>query len=402
MTDKDVGLRRAAADQPLPAAVAAGLKTKLGRSQPGRIKPSEKITRNGANGTTHAKANGRANGATHAKTNGTPHAKAIGRVNGKAHTKLNGAVDAKPAGGLNGTASAKANGRAAAKSNGRLRPGSSAEPDATRLYLSEIGFSPLLSAEEEVYFSRRARKGDEAARQRMIESNLRLVVKIARRYLNRGLPLLDVINEGNLGLMHAVEKFDPEKGFRFSTYATWWIRQGIERAIMNQSRLIRLPIHIVKEINICLRARRNLTQELNRDPTIEEMAEHIDRQPEEVANMLELNDRQFTSDSIVSQDGERSLFDLIPDEEALGPSEQYQAEDIDNAFEPWLHQLSSKQRAVIERRFGLNGYERATLEQVGTALGVTRERVRQIQMDALAQLRRSMESHGLFHDSLLD
>jgi RNA polymerase nonessential primary-like sigma factor len=398
MTDKDVGLRRAAADQPLPAALAAGLKTTMGRSQAGRNKPPEKMTRNGTNGTTYAKADGRTNGATHAKTNGTAHAKA----NGRAHAKASGTADAKPDGRTGSTTHAKTNGRAAGKSNGRLRPGSSGEPDATRLYLSEIGFSPLLSAEEEVYFSRRARKGDEAARQRMIESNLRLVVKIARRYLNRGLPLLDVINEGNLGLMHAVEKFDPEKGFRFSTYATWWIRQGIERAIMNQSRIIRLPIHIVKEINICLRARRNLTQELNREPTIEEMAEHIDRQPEEVANMLELNDRQFTSDSIVSHDGERSLFDLIPDEEGLGPSEQYQAEDVDNAFEPWLHQLSSKQRAVIERRFGLNGYERATLEQVGTALGVTRERVRQIQMDALAQLRRAMESHGLFHDSLLD
>jgi RNA polymerase nonessential primary-like sigma factor len=280
--------------------------------------------------------------------------------------------------------------------------GNGASPDATRLYLSEIGFSPLLTAEEEVYFARRALRGDEAARKRMIESNLRLVVKIARRYMNRGLPLLDLIEEGNLGLIHAVKKFDPEKGFRFSTYATWWIRQTIERALMNQTRTIRLPIHVVKEINVYLRAARRLTQELDRDPTAEEIAVLLDREPDEVDRMLGLNDRLVTSGNILGRDGERNLLDMIPDGEESDPSNQCQADDIHMVLEHWLERLTDKQRAVVERRFGLHGHERATLEQVGEQIGVTRERVRQIQMDALARLRSIMESHGLSQDALLD
>jgi RNA polymerase nonessential primary-like sigma factor len=275
-------------------------------------------------------------------------------------------------------------------------------PDATRLYLAEIGFSPLLTAEEEVYFARRARRGDDAARKRMIESNLRLVVKIARRYMNRGLPLLDLIEEGNLGLIHAVKKFDPEKGFRFSTYATWWIRQTIERAIMNQTRTIRLPIHVVKEINVYLRAARRLTQELDRDPTADEIADVLDREPTEVNRMLDLNDRLVTSGSILGRDGERNLLDMIPDSEDADPSNQCQADDVHVVLEHWMERLTEKQRAVVERRFGLHGYERATLEEVGEQIGVTRERVRQIQMDALARLRSIMESHGLSQDTLLD
>ena len=280
--------------------------------------------------------------------------------------------------------------------------GNGASPDATRLYLSEIGFSPLLTAEEEVYFSRRALRGDEAARKRMIESNLRLVVKIARRYMNRGLPLLDLIEEGNLGLIHAVKKFDPEKGFRFSTYATWWIRQTIERALMNQTRTIRLPIHVVKEINVYLRAARRLTQELDREPTAEEIAVLLDREPDDVNRMLGLNDRLVTSGNILGRDGERNLLDMIPDGEESDPSNQCQADDIHMVLEHWLERLTDKQRAVVERRFGLHGHERATLEQVGEQIGVTRERVRQIQMDALARLRSIMESHGLSQDALLD
>ena len=275
-------------------------------------------------------------------------------------------------------------------------------PDATRLYLSEIGFSPLLTAEEEVYFSRRARRGDESARKRMIESNLRLVVKIARRYLNRGLPLLDLIEEGNLGLIHAVKKFDPERGFRFSTYATWWIRQTIERAIMNQTRTIRLPIHVVKEINVYLRAARRLAQQLDREPTPEEIADLLDREPDEVSRMLGLNERQVTSGNILGRDGERNLLDSIPDREEADPAFQAQEDDIHAVLEHWLERLTDKQRAVVERRFGLHGHERATLEEVGEQIGVTRERVRQIQMDALARLRSIMESHGLSQDLLLD
>jgi RNA polymerase nonessential primary-like sigma factor len=285
---------------------------------------------------------------------------------------------------------------------GYLRSHDRESPDATRLYLAEIGFSPLLTAEEEVTFSRRARRGDEAARKRMIVSNLRLVVKIARRYMNRGLPLLDLIEEGNLGLIHAVKKFDPEKGFRFSTYATWWIRQTIERALMNQTRTIRLPIHVVKEINVYLRAARRLTQELDRDPTAEEIAHLLDREPGEVGRMLGLNDRLVTSGNVLGREGDRSLLDMIPDTEDTDPSNQVQADDVHEVLEHWLERLTDKQRAVVERRFGLHGYERATLEQVGEQIGVTRERVRQIQMDALARLRSIMESHGLSQDSLFD
>jgi len=274
--------------------------------------------------------------------------------------------------------------------------------DATRLYLSEIGFSPLLTAEEEVYYARRARKGDQAARRRMIESNLRLVVKIARRYMNRGLPLLDLIEEGNLGLIHAVKKFDPEKGFRFSTYATWWIRQTIERAIMNQTRTIRLPIHVVKEINVYLRAARRLTQELDREPTADEIASLLDKSSAEVDRLLGLNDRMSSMSTQLGQDGERSVLDAIPDEEGTDPSAQIQAQDVHDVLEKWLGRLNDKQRAVVERRFGLHGFDKRTLEQVGEEIGVTRERVRQIQMDALSRLRIIMESHGLSEDALFD
>ena len=274
--------------------------------------------------------------------------------------------------------------------------------DTTRLYLSEIGFSPLLSAEEEVYYSRRARRGDEAARKRMIESNLRLVVKIARRYLNRGLPLLDLIEEGNLGLIHAVKKFDPERGFRFSTYATWWIRQTIERAIMNQTRTIRLPIHVVKEINVYLKAASKLTQQLDRDPTTEEIAMVMDKPIEEVERVLGLNERITSVNLPLGADTDRSLLDAIPDDEDADPSHLIQNEDVNQVLDKWLLRLSDKQRAVVERRFGLHGYEKATLEQVGEEIGVTRERVRQIQMDALSRLRNIMESHGLSEDALFD
>lgn len=284
----------------------------------------------------------------------------------------------------------------------RMTAGDGGAPDATRMYLSEIGFSPLLTAEEEVYFARRARRGDEAARKRMIESNLRLVVKISRRYLNRGLPLLDLIEEGNLGLIHAVKKFDPERGFRFSTYATWWIRQTIERAIMNQTRTIRLPIHVVKEINVYLRTARRLTQQFNREPSADEIAAELDREPADVHRMLGLNERQVTSGNVVGHDGERSVLDMIPDDEESDPAFQVQSDDIHDVLDHWLERLSDKQRAVVERRFGLNGVARGTLEEVGAEIGVTRERVRQIQMDALARLRSIMETHGLSQDLLLD
>ena len=270
--------------------------------------------------------------------------------------------------------------------------------DATRLYLSEIGFSPLLSAEEEVHFSRMAQRGEEAGRKRMIESNLRLVVKIARRYLNRGLALLDLIEEGNLGLIRAVEKFDPERGFRFSTYATWWIRQTIERAIMNQTRTIRLPIHVVKEINIYLRAARHLTQTLDHEPSAEEIAEMLDKPIADVKKMMGLNERVTSVDVPWGREGDKTLIDAIPDDNSLDPSDLLQDADIRGHIDDWLAKLTDKQREVVERRFGLHGYDISTLEQVGAQIGVTRERVRQIQIEALKRLREIMESQGYSGD----
>ena len=273
--------------------------------------------------------------------------------------------------------------------------------DATRLYLNEIGFSPLLTAEEEVYYSRKLLKGDEAARKKMIECNLRLVVKIARRYLNRGLALLDLIEEGNLGLIRAVEKFDPERGFRFSTYATWWIRQTIERGIMNQTRTIRLPIHVVKEINIYLRAARHLSQTLDHEPSPEEIAEMLDKPISDVKRMLGLNERTASVDSPIGQDSDTSLLDAIPDESNIDPVVLLQDDDVRDNIENWLSQLSEKQREVVTRRFGLHGHDVSTLEEVGNSIGVTRERVRQIQIEALRKLREILESEGFSVDALI-
>lgn len=274
--------------------------------------------------------------------------------------------------------------------------------DATRIYLNEIGESKLLSAEEEVYFARLAQSGDNAARTRMIVSNLRLVVKIARRYLNRGLPLLDLIEEGNLGLIRAVEKFDPERGFRFSTYATWWIRQTIERAIMNQTRTVRLPIHVVKEINIYLKAARQLGQRLDHEPTTEEIANLLDKPIGDVKRMLGLNERVSSVDTPYSKDADKPLLDMLEDETACDPTDTIQDTDIQTNLEQWLAKLNDKQREVVERRFGLHGYEYSTLESVAHELGVTRERVRQIQMDALRRLREILEKEGFSAESFFN
>lgn len=274
--------------------------------------------------------------------------------------------------------------------------------DATQLYLGEIGFSPLLSAEEEVYFSRRALKGDEASRKRMIVSNLRLVVKIARRYNNRGLALLDLIEEGNLGLIRAVEKFDPERGFRFSTYATWWIRQTIERAIMNQTRTIRLPIHVVKELNVYLRAARELSQKLDHEATAEEIAQSLDKPVHDVTKMLRLNERITSVDTPIGGENDKVLLDVIADDNGHGPEEDLQDSDIKLNIIKWLEDLNSKQREVLARRFGLLGYEPSTLEDVGVEIGLTRERVRQIQVEALRRLRDMLGHKGLDLEALFN
>ena len=284
---------------------------------------------------------------------------------------------------------------------GRLEASIERELDATSLYLSEIGASPLLTAEEEVKYARLAQKGDESARRKMIVCNLRLVVKISRRYLNRGLALLDLVEEGNLGLIRAVEKFDPERGFRFSTYATWWIRQTIERGIMNQTRTIRLPIHVVKEINAYLRKSRELAQSLDHEPSAEEVAEALNIDVQDVKRLMGLNERTPSMDVAYGKDSDRPLVDMVADENVDDPSELLLSDAVNGHLDEWLKQLNDKQRSVIERRFGLHGFDNATLEQVAGELGVTRERVRQIQMDALKRLRHILENDGFSKESVL-
>ena len=274
--------------------------------------------------------------------------------------------------------------------------------DATQLYLGEIGYSPLLTAEEEVLYARRALRGDDVSRKRMIESNLRLVVKISRRYSNRGLALLDLVEEGNLGLIRAVEKFDPERGFRFSTYATWWIRQTIERAIMNQTRTIRLPIHVVKELNVYLRTARELAQKLDHEPTAEDIALQLEKSVDDVNRMLRLNERVSSVDNPIGGDSDKALLDIIPDEKGGSPETSTQDDDIKNSIVHWLQDLNPKQREVLARRFGLLGYEASTLEDVGREIGLTRERVRQIQVEGLRRLRDMLTHQGLSIESLFN
>ena len=273
--------------------------------------------------------------------------------------------------------------------------------DVTQRYLNEIGANPLLTAEEELALARRLRAGDFPARQTLIERNLRLVVNIAKHYLNRGIPLLDLVEEGNLGLIHALEKFDPERGFRFSTYATWWIRQNIERAIMNQSRTIRLPVHVVKELNQVLRTKRQLEAMSNGDATVDDVARRMDRSVDEVRAILALNEHTASLDAPLDIDPTLSIGESLADEDAETPEVQIQDLEVETLVREWIGQLSEKQRMVIRHRYGIDECEVQTLEELADTLELTRERVRQIQLEALGQLRRIIKRRGVSKDVLL-
>jgi RNA polymerase nonessential primary-like sigma factor len=273
---------------------------------------------------------------------------------------------------------------------GTAEPNQAAEPTLENLYMREAGKAPLLSAEEEKYYARRAQQGDNNARTHMIESNLRMVIKVAINHTNRGLPLMDLIEEGNLGLMHAVEKFDPELGFRFSTYASWWIQQAIERALMNQVRTVRIPVHVLKNLRRYQREARRLTQIHQREPRPEEIAKALNEPPEKVHQFLGLQALETSLDIPLGDDHDDCLADLLPDEQ-VNPAVLWETFDKEASINEQLAQLTARQQEVLKRRYGLGGYEAATLEEIGQSIGITRERVRQIQQAAIKRLRQIME-----------
>ncbi len=271
--------------------------------------------------------------------------------------------------------------------------------DSVRMYLREIGKIPLLTLEEESDLSKKAMAGDRKAKDRMAEANMRLVVSIAKRYSGRGLDLLDLIQEGNTGLLRAVDKFDPEKGFKFSTYATWWIRQAITRAIADQARTIRIPVHMVETINKLMRTQRRLTQELNRDPTNEELAKEMDMEVEKIEHIMKIKQDITSLDAGIGRDdndGEEStLGDFIEDEDTASPEESASSQLLKEQVREILGSLSDRERKILEMRFGLNGTKSHTLEEVGLEFAVTRERIRQIEAKALLKLRKHKDSKKL-------
>ncbi len=280
---------------------------------------------------------------------------------------------------------------------------SHSEPfDLIEQYYKEIRTSPLLTKEEEIFYARKIQKGDIQAKHKMIKCNLRLVVKIAKRYIKSGIPILDLIEEGNIGLMRAVEKFDPEKGFRFSTYGAWWIQQTIERAIMNQSRTVRVPVHVVKQVNACLRKGRELTKQLDHEPRAADIAAAMQRCPEEIEQMLTFNEKTISMDSPISELIDKPLIDTLHDNQDFDPLHKFACMDLKENIERWLQRLSPKHREVVVRRYGLQGHDVATLDQTGSEIGLTRERVRQLQSEALKQLKKLIEKDGENGQTLLN
>jgi RNA polymerase primary sigma factor len=270
--------------------------------------------------------------------------------------------------------------------------------DSVRLYLREIGKIPLLNAEEELALAHRVVAGEKAAKDKMAEANMRLVVSIAKRYVGRGLDLLDLIQEGNTGLLRAVEKFDPDKGFKFSTYATWWIRQAITRAIADQARTIRIPVHMVETINKLLRTQRRLTQELNREPTNEEIAAAMDIEVEKVEHIMKIKQDISSLDASIRDDEEESvLADFIEDEDTISPEESATNQLLKEHVKDMLGALTEREQKIIRLRFGLEDGKQHTLEEVGQEFSVTRERIRQIEAKALAKLRKHKDARKL-HD----
>lgn len=273
-----------------------------------------------------------------------------------------------------------------------------ASDDSVRLYLREIGKIPLLNSEEELALAQRVVAGEKKAKDKMAEANMRLVVSIAKRYSGRGLDFLDLIQEGNTGLLRAVEKFDPDKGFKFSTYATWWIRQAITRAIADQARTIRIPVHMVETINKLLRTQRRMTQELNREPTIEELAKELEMEPDKVEYVIKIKQDITSLDAGVGRDGEDEdsvLGDFIEDEDGTTPEESATSQLLKEQVQSILSTLSDREQKIVKMRFGLENGKSHTLEEVGQEFAVTRERIRQIEAKALAKLRKHKDAKKL-------